>query len=174
MKLNQLTEASLSRVWQHLESDRPVGLLTAFRGEFTRAENVQRNKQLAATLRQAGYGYFFVDGYWVENQGTDREVHVAEDSIFAIGEAGKEEEFKQTIVKLGNQYNQDAVIVKDGNGIILHTNDGGEINLGSFQPGNLAQAYTKLRTNKKSNTFVFESERDDESWISKLAKSKGE
>ena len=174
MKLDQLTEASLSRVWQHLESDRPVALLTAFRGEYTREENVQRNKQLAATLRQAGYGYFFVDGYWVENQGTDRETHVAEDSIFAIGTAGKEEEFRNLIKKLGNHYDQDAVIVKDGNGIILHTNDGAEINLGSFKPGNLAQAYTKLRKNKRSNTFVFESERTDAGWLGKLAQSKGE
>lgn len=170
MSNQQLTEASLSRVWQHLTSDRPVALLTAFRGEFDREQNVQRNKTLAAQIKQAGYGYFFVDGYWVENEGTENEVHVAEDSIFAIGSADKETEFKQLAIQLGKKYNQDAVLIKDSTGVKLYDQVGNSfLDLGEFKPGKLAQAYTRLRNNKDSNTFVFEAERDDLGWLQKLA-----
>ena len=31
------------------------------------------------------------------------------------------------------------------------------------------QIYTKLRTNKKADSFVFESERDDLGWLQRLA-----
>lgn len=171
----QVNEASLSRVWQHLTSDRPVALLTAFRGEFTQEQNIQRNKTLAAKIKQAGYGYFFVDGYWVENQGTPDEVHVAEDSIFAIGDANKQEEFKQLVIDMGKQYNQDAVLIKDSTGVKLYDQSGNDfLDLGEFKPGKLAQAYTRLRNNKDSNTFVFEAERDDLGWLKKLAGIKGE
>ena len=78
--MDNVSEASLSRVWQHTQSDRPIALLTAFRGEFGQADNIKRNKTLAAQVRKLGYGFFFVDGYWIENQGTPEEIHVSEDS----------------------------------------------------------------------------------------------
>ena len=165
----KLTETSLSRVWQHFNNpDKNVAILTAFRGEYDHDENVARNRTLAAQIRQLGYGFFFVDGYWIENQGTPEEQHVSEDSIFVIAPASKAD-FAEQMHKLGNAYNQDAVLVKDTDGVRLIFKDGGEQELGNLQPGKLAQAYTKLRSNKRSNTFVFESERDDLGWLSRLA-----
>jgi hypothetical protein len=165
----QLNESSLSRVWQHFnDPDRNVAIFTAFRGEYDHDENVKRNRTLAAQIRQLGYGFFFVDGYWIENQGTPEEKHVSEDSIFVIAPADKAG-FAEQIHKLGNEYNQDAVLVKDESGVRLIFKDGSEQELGNLQPGKLAQAYTKLRSNKRSNTFVFESERDDLGWIARLA-----
>ena len=165
----KLTETSLSRVWQHFnDPDRNVAILTAFRGEYDHDENVKRNRTLAAQIRQLGYGFFFVDGYWIENQGSPDEKHVSEDSIFVIAPANKSN-FAEQMHKLGNEYNQDAVLVKDQDSVRLIFKDGGEQELGNLQPGKLAQAYTKLRTNKRSNTFVFESERDDLGWLMRLA-----
>lgn len=57
--MTQVQEASLSRIWQHAKSDRPIALLTAFRGEYDREENVRRNRQLAATIRKLGYALLF-------------------------------------------------------------------------------------------------------------------
>ena len=165
----KLTETSLSRVWQHFNNpDKSVAILTAFRGEYDREENQSRNRALAAQIRQLGYGFFFVDGYWIENQGTPEEQHVSEDSIFVIAPASKTD-FAEQMHKLGNAYNQDAVLVKDVDGVRLIFKDGSEQELGNLQPGKLAQAYTKLRSNKRSNTFVFESERDDIGWLSRMA-----
>jgi hypothetical protein len=166
----QIQEASLSRVWQHAESDRPIALLTGFRGEYDNDENIRRNKQLAASIRKLGYGYFFVDGYWIENEGTPEEVHVAEDSIFVIGQAGTDEEFKSQMVHLGAEYGQDGVLVKTVDGANIYDKSGGIMfNVGTLAPGKASEIYTRLRTNKKSNTFVFESERDDMGWLQRLA-----
>ena len=41
-----LEEASFSRINTHLKSDRPVGMMTAFRGTYTYKDNKQRNKKL--------------------------------------------------------------------------------------------------------------------------------
>lgn len=169
MNEQNLNEASLSRVWQHAESDRPIALLTAFRGEYDREQNVRRNKELAASIRKLGYGYFFVDGYWIENEGTPEEVHVAEDSLFVIAPEGSDEKFRSQMIALGKKYDQEGVLIKDKDGANIYNNDGSSFNIGTLKPGKAAQIYTKLRTNKKANSFVFESERDDLGWLQRLA-----
>ena len=172
--MTQIQEASLSRVWQHTQSDRPIALLTAFRGEYDREENVRRNKQLAATVRKLGYGFFFVDGYWIENQGTPEEVHVSEDSLFVIAPEGSDEKFRQQMIELGGKYNQDGVLVKDKDGAKVYDKSGGVMfDVGTLSPGKAGEMYTKLRNNKKSNTLVFEGERDDMGFISRLQKLAG-
>jgi hypothetical protein len=174
-----LTETSLSRVWQHFNNpDHSVAILTAFRGrhdydpELTAREvyhkNVDRNKQLASELKRLGYGFFFVDGHWIENQGSEHELAVKEDSIFVIGSA-KNSAFAQDMHKLGDSFNQDAVLVKDLDGTRLINKDGSEYQLGEIQPGQMGDMYTRLRNNKQANTFVFESERDELGWIDRLA-----
>lgn len=167
--MNNINESSLSRVWQHVQGDRPVALITAFRGEFTYDDNVVRNKELASTLRGLGYGFFFVDGAWIENEGTDQEKHVSEDSLFVIGNSGDDESFKENIISLGAKYNQDAVLIKTVDGIKLYDKTGDDfMQFSNLSAGKLGSVYTKMRNNKKSNTFMFESERDDSGWLSRM------
>lgn len=167
--MTPITETSLSRVWQHFDSkDTAAGILTAFRGNYTYEQNVARNKSLAATIRNYGYGFFYVDGYWIENQGTPEEQKVKEDSIFVIGKIS-DTGFAQKIHGLGNTWDQDAVLVKDAKGINLIFKDGVEQALGGLSAGGLGTAYTKLRNNKQSNTFIFTEERDDIGFIARLA-----
>jgi hypothetical protein len=167
--MTQINESSLSRVWQHFgDPEKAVGILTAFRGDNTYEQNVARNKSLAADLRNAGYGFFYVDGYWVENQGTDEERKVKEDSIFVVGKAS-DPGFAANLHRLGNSFNQDAVLVKDSKGTRLIFKDDSEQALGKINPGALSTMYTKLRNNKKSNTFTFTEERDDIGFIARLA-----
>lgn len=173
--MDNVSEASLSRVWQHTQSDRPIALLTAFRGEFGQADNIKRNKTLAAQVRKLGYGFFFVDGYWIENQGTPEEIHVSEDSLFVIAPEGSDEKFRQQMIALGTEYNQDGVLVKDKDGAKVYDKSGGVMfDVGELKPGKAGEMYTKLRNNKKSNTFVFEGERDDDGFIQRLKKLSGQ
>ena len=168
--MNQLNETKLSRVWQLFTDDtRSVAVLTAFRGEYNREDNLRRNAALAADLRNAGFGLTFVEGHWVENQGTDLERTVVEDSILVSGPKIQVTEFARVIHQLGNAYDQEAVLVKDAKGTRLIFNDGTEEKLGELRPGKLGQIYTKLRTNKQASTFVFEGERESLSWIKRLA-----
>ena len=164
-----INESSLSRVWQHFnDPDKNVALLTAFRGNNTYEENVARNRALAAKIRGAGYGFFYVDGFWVENEGTPQEQKVKEDSLFVIAPS-KDKNFADKIHELGNEYQQDAVLVKDSTGIKLIYGDGQEIKLGKLNAGALGSMYTKLRNNKKTNTFIFTEERDEVGFIARLA-----
>jgi hypothetical protein len=179
MSTKIITETSLSRVWQHFTNpETSVAILTGFRGrhdyppglssEEVYQRNVARNKQIAADLRRLGYGFFFVDGHWIENQGTEQELAVKEDSIFVIGSV-KNTAFAQDIHKIGNQFNQDAVLVKDTEGTRLIFKDGSAMSLGDIKPGQMGDMYTKLRNNKEASTFMFESERDELGWIARLA-----
>lgn len=166
----KLLETSLGRVWQHAKSDRPIAILTAFRGEYDHETNLKRNKELAAKIRNLGYGFFFVDGYWIENAGTDKEIHVAEDSIFVVAPIDSDESFKNHMIGLGNTYEQEGVLLKTTDGTKIYDQDGEVIaDIGTLKPSKMGDMYTRLRNNKKSNTFVFESERDDIGWIQRLA-----
>ena len=168
-EMNKLTESSLSRVWQHFADNRKsCALLTAFRGEYDYETNTRRNHELAAKIRKLGYGFIFVDGFWVENAGTANEIHVSEDSLFANASAN-DASFAGKMHSLANEYNQDAVLVKDSSSTRLIFSDENTQVLGRMQPGKMGALYTKLRNNKKANTFVFESERDDSSFLKRLS-----
>jgi len=172
--MNELNESSLSRVWQHFKSDKTVVLFTAFRDEHTREENIRKNKTFAAALKSSGFGYFYVDGFFPENEGTDDEVSVKEDTIFAIAEANKGDELIQLCHKLANTANQDSIIVKDSEGNIYFLLKNGTKNklAGEMRPGKLGKYYTQLRNKKATNTFVFESERDGLGYFGHYLRSK--
>jgi len=46
-----LNEKSLNRIGQHLKGDRPFAMITAFRGEYTKKQNVERNKSMASKIK---------------------------------------------------------------------------------------------------------------------------
>jgi hypothetical protein len=168
---DQVNEQSLSRVWQHTKGDYPVAILTAFRGSYSYKQNVKRNKALASKIRRAGYGYFFVDGYWIENEGEDDEQHVSEDSIFVIGkDANSDQEFIDLISDFAKQYDQDGSLIKtsDGDVAIYDQNGRKDFGIGKFSPNKVADNYTRLRNKgKHSRTFVFESAHEPTGFIGK-------
>ena len=68
-KSYKLDEASLGRVYQHVNSDKNVkswGMVTAFRSLNTPKENRKLNKELEAQIRGKKLGFFKVVGYWRE------------------------------------------------------------------------------------------------------------
>ena len=161
--METLNEASLSRVWQHFnDPEKTIVIFTAFRDERTYKENVQMNKKFAAELKKAGFGYFFVDGHFPENEGTEDEVEVKEDSIFAIGNIKEGQKLINLAHKLANSANQDSIIVKGTDGKIFFLDQQGKKDYlqGGLKPGAMGKYYTKLRNKSPSNVFVFESEKD--------------
>lgn len=155
-----LTEVKLSRVWKHLsDDDIVVGVITAFRDEYDYNENKKRNLHLAQTLRQNGYGYFFVDGSWIENEGNSDETHVNEDSIFVTGK-GESDNVKlfDLLVDLSKKYNQDGFSFKksgkNSKYEIIDKHGKVVMSFGSVGYDKFATVYTKLRNKKGS--FVFE------------------
>lgn len=168
-KDNNLNESSFSRVWQHFnDKDTTVVIFTAFRNDVKYEDNIKNNKSFAAELKNNKFGYFYVEGYFPENEGTDNEVEVKEESIFAISSANKGQDLISLAHKLANSANQDSIIVKDAktNEIYFLDKNGEKYFLeGKIKPGALGKYYTKLRNKKTTNTFVFENEKDGKSFF---------
>jgi hypothetical protein len=167
--MKQVNETSLSRVWQHFnDPDTCAAILTGFRKNYSYEQNVARNKVLAAKIKNLGWGYVYVDGAWEEEDEDGHKELVNEDSILVIA-PDHNQNFANTIHKLGNEFDQDAVLVHDQKGNRVIYNNGNEENVGNIAPGALGGIYTKLRSNKKAKTFIFKEERDDIGWIARLA-----
>ena len=160
-----LNEASLGRVYQHVVSNPKMknwGVVTASRGELSKAENKKRNKELEADLRKMGYGFVHVDGMWQECRKPDTEykdcpddmkVPTEEKSLF-IPNISKED-----VQKLGNKYQQDSVLFADaetrarGEATFIDSKSGESFNIGKFSPVKIAQGYSKMKGGK---VFTFE------------------
>jgi hypothetical protein len=163
-KVVRLDEASLGRVLQHIQGKKNVknwGMLTAYRYINTPNQNKKLNKQLESELRSKGYGFFKVEGHWVECQDANLSYNdcppnllkdAIEESLFVPNISAKD------IHKLGKKYGQDAVIFggeqTKGNATLIFK-DGKVDNIGKFSPDKIQQAYSKLKGGK---TFVFQPE----------------
>jgi|APGre2960657423_1045063.scaffolds.fasta_scaffold25353_2 hypothetical protein len=163
----KLDEASLGRAYQHIIQKKVPswGMMTAYRYINSPKENDQRNKELEKDLRSLGYGFFKVEGHWQECQDAnlnyvdcpkDKLQDSVEESLFVPGIS------KEHAEKLCKKYEQDAVIYggKDtgGDAHLLFKN-GGEENIGQFEPGKVSQAYSKLKGGK---SFVFQAKKKEE------------
>lgn len=104
-----LIESSLSRLHKHM-IDHDSAILSAFRDEFTRAENYERNRELKAILLNWGFGVTKVAGSYIENFQTPKAVEVAEQSFF-VSNHEDDPQFTEVIGELGEEYNQDSVLI---------------------------------------------------------------
>lgn len=163
-RIVRLDEASLGRVLQHIQGKKSVknwGMMTAYRYSNTPNQNKKLNKQLEGELRSKGYGFFKVEGHWVECQDGNLSYKdcppnllkdAIEESLFIPNVSAKD------IHKLGKKYGQDAVIFggeqTKGNATLIFK-DGKVENIGKFSPNKIQQAYSKLKGGK---TFVFNPE----------------
>lgn len=98
-----LNESSLARIYQYVEDKgKKFGIMSSFRKNFTRSENMERHKQLQQKLRNMGYGFIELDGAYPEGGKV-----AMEKSLFIPNITKKE------IVELGVEYEQDSVMFKD-------------------------------------------------------------
>jgi hypothetical protein len=155
-----LDESSMGRIYQHVVSNPKVknwGVVTASRGELTPAENKQRNKELEKDLNRLGYGFVHVDGMWQECRKPnteykdcpdDMKVPTEEKSLFVPNIS------KEHIQALGKKYQQDSVLFADaetkakGQANYVDSKSGEEFNIGKFEPGKIAQGYSKMKGGK--------------------------
>jgi hypothetical protein len=98
----QLKESKLSRIWQYVEDDhKSFGVVSAsHKGD---PKNKEHFAELRETIKKLGYGYIELQGGYKEIEG-----FVTELSLF-IPKIDK-----KTLIKLGQKYDQESVIYKDG------------------------------------------------------------
>ena len=161
-----ISEDSLSRTLSVMQ-DKNFAILTAYRSNFSKAENIVRNRKLRAKLNDHKMGVHQLVGHWQEapagkdytecnpNELTD----VVERSyLVAKPENMSAEEFEQLILDLLtiDSETQDAAIIKNENGIFLLYNNGIKEQIGSeCTLGKINQAYSQ-HVKKLNVPFVFE------------------
>ena len=75
-------------------------ILSAFRDEFTKKENYERNRELKARLLERGYGVTKVAGSYIENFQTPKAMEVSEESFF-VSNRKDDPQFIEVISGLG-------------------------------------------------------------------------
>lgn len=162
--MEQLNEISLSRLYKHVEDNRPLATLSGYRYQddsgrvLSIQENRTRNKEISSELKRQNYAYISVRGAYIEKDSEGKEVEVAEESFLVIGEMGKGDQLKALVVKLGKKYGQDSILYRDDQGqaqLISTRADsfvgpiGSVEKLGRFIPKQIGDYYTKLKGNRK-------------------------
>jgi hypothetical protein len=156
-----VNETSLTRVMSKAKKG-GMAIMSAQRGDKSKAENKARSRQLERDVRGAGLpGPTKVSGRYTENPGTPQEKKVGEKShIITPGKKGKRK-FKKAIEKLGQKYNQDSVLLQrkpGGSSTLKGTSKtswpgkGKNVKIGSMKPGRTGEFDTKV----KNKTFTVE------------------
>jgi hypothetical protein len=182
---NFLNESGLSRVHQHINAH-DTAIITAYRNDPSSQDgcvepippgeqeespldaNKARNKNLKAVLLKMGYGVTRVDGSYIENfDDMDNRKEVSEESFFVVNLKG-DSDFNNNIVKLGEKFCQDSVLLipQGGDGaFLLGTNEswpglGEKEPVGAFAGGKEAEFMSRV----KGRPFVFKEIHKQETW----------
>lgn len=156
-----INETSLTRVMRKSQKG-GMAIMSAQRGDKSKAENKARSKQLEKDIRGAGLpGPTKVKGRYTENPGTPEEKKVGEKShVISSGKKGKRS-FKKAVEKLGKKYDQDSVLIQrkgGGSATLKGTSktswpgQGKNVKIGKMKPGRTGEFDTKV----KNKTFTVE------------------
>lgn len=163
---SNLFEGGLQRVLNQVDKGDMFAVLTAFRGEFSKKENIQRNKALRNKLRAHGMGVQVMVGHWQESPaGVDYEEAIKnginlEDTIeqsFFVSKNPEmdDDSFSKLIYDLISAYDQDAAVLGKKGDVYLIYQNGTSDNIGKgYTTGKIGQAYSQKHP--KGLPFVFE------------------
>ena len=157
-----LLESSLSRVYGHI-MEHDSAILTAFRNEYPKKINYERNRKLKAHLLSLGYGVTKVRGSYIENFETPEAVEVAEQSLF-VSNRSDDPAFFESIKSMGEQYEQDSVLIIPVGGkdaYLIGTSEGNDyppygetISVGNLKMGHSDEFMSKI----SGRPFIFKEE----------------
>ncbi len=172
-----LTEVKLSRVYNIFNNPEfAVGIISAFRGDAGRTleMNVRDNRALATDLRNAGFGYSWIDGAWIENRGTEQERHASEVSILVTSDEKRQDKLFNMLVNGAKQYNQDAFIFQQADEdapVKLFDKNGKELmSFNNIRMDQIADNYSRLRSGGHAGrSFVFEEVRSPVGFFGRMA-----
>ena len=168
---NAITEAGLSRIIQKVKVDQEdFIIITAYRGEFDKKENIARNRDLRHWFNRQEMGVYQLVGHWrecsIENVPydqcpADKLVDVVERSYLAVRpDTMSAKEFFGKCKFLTKKWKQDGSVIRIqelfGNEIQILENSGGTFGIGSgISLGKISQAYSQ-HVKKLNTPFVFE------------------
>lgn len=150
----KLFESSLSRIMSHAQNAKEQGfaILTSWRQANEKSTNLTNFSALQHAVREKGLGYIQLRGHWQECQDSnvpysqcppEQLKDSIEPSIMVFG-------IDQKLASdLGKQFDQDAVVYagpETGGATQLHFKDGSTMDIGTFSPMAVGQAYSEYRS----------------------------
>ena len=78
----QLNESTLSRIWQHIQSDISFGVVSSFKDEYKLETNLSRYEQLKKLVKDMGYGYIQLNSGYTYQNVDNKTVFAKEKSLF--------------------------------------------------------------------------------------------
>lgn len=160
--LQKISESSLSRLHSKMQ-EYSCGAITAYRGEFTKRENQQRNRSLLASLMAKGYSVTAVRGSYIENYGSEDAREVSEHTFWVCSKEQGDDggQLERDLIELGHKFDQDSILAKPygEKASLVGTSDrenafpkkGERFTVGSFKGGKAAEFMS--RVNDREFTF---------------------
>jgi hypothetical protein len=113
-----IMESSLSRVWQHIQSDKPFAMLSLSRGTMSSSEKRNAFNELKKRVRDLGYGFIEIKGGYVE-KGADGapDLEIADELSLMVPNMSKNDAITLGQVDLGHG-EQDSILFSDGRGFL--------------------------------------------------------
>lgn len=168
VSIEEAAVRSLARIYKLImDSNKPLAIMTAFRGERDLFANRLANKTLEDAIRAFGWGYTPVVGTYeetirdTEGNETGEKRKVEEESYFIVG-SDDPKQFTERLQELCNKFEQESVIVKypnDENAYLLYSNGSAEP-LGVWSQNRLSQYYTRMKKGPADRRFTFEAAGD--------------
>jgi len=146
--------AGPSRLVAHIRSGRPFFMISAMRANLSHHENLVRAKKLERMLANLPYSFIRTEGEYLEIGQTEPSPEL---SLFVMPvdpEApGAIDRMIFLAVRLMRVFDQDSVLIGDGNRVYLRERDGSEFSLGSAASFSLAvikraPAFSKIKGRK--------------------------
>ncbi len=167
-----LNEEKLSRVWQMTKNKGFLwGLISAQRGENDIQTNSNLMNQLKKDIRNHGYGFWELEGHWLEaSDKQDERVDTKEAALFVGAPNNSDpDKFLNFMIDMTQKYNQDGSIYKNDPeadaDIMLYQYktmknekrvvDESHFPLGKLHPNKIGENYSKILGSGR--TFIFES-----------------
>ena len=163
---NLISEAGLSRMLSQVKSDQDFAILTAYRGNYTKEQNIARNRDLRSELNKKKMGPYQLVGHWQECQDPSYDYKncpknllkdVIERSYMVVKPKDMEvEEFQKFIISMLQKFEQDGAVYRTGNDINILEKNGNTFKIGSgMSLGKIAQGYSQ-HVKKTNVPFTFE------------------
>lgn len=155
--------ANINRVIYHVENS-DIALISAFRSDSSKKQNLENNKKLALDIHNIGLSYIKVTGSYKEENNSE---FITEDSFIVIHRPESNEaqdEFFEEMLGLCRKYNQDAVLIslKNRKDVPIASYDSnGKIVYGPFTKltlSNIEDFYTRIHNHKFKFESIVESE----------------
>ena len=157
----------LARLRVALHSERPFAILPTFRDKDPACR-----PRLLRAVRSAGFGFMWLTGAWFRQEGTTTQKYLSEEtSILVMGGERSDGKLLRLAFQETKERNQRGFLFKgtDQEGCVMNASGETERFLEEPTAEGLADAYGHLHAGDRlGQIFVFESERVEGNWISKL------